>query len=198
MYCILAMCILTPLYIIAMYMLRLVHSGWKAKCRYRLRDYFQPVWITSKGWFTLSECDTTTECVLNNFISSRILIANQRACIKNIFAPHSLSHSIDWPYIVKDCSHVTKFSPIFTLKYPPVFQFSIESMVTGWITGRMGSSPIIDRITGWYFKLKNHAKFRYVWTVLQCVYQGGSGWNRSPVTQSMTRLLNTTNGWTQP
>ena len=69
---------------------------------------------------------------------------------------------------VKERSRVTKLSQIFYLKYPPVFRFSIVSMVTGWITGRMGSSPIIDRITGRYFQLKNHAKFRYVWTVLQC------------------------------
>ena len=37
----------------------------------------------------------------------------------------------------------------------------------GLIMGRMGSSPIIDRIMGRYFKVKHQAEFRYVWTLLE-------------------------------
>ena len=52
---------------------------------------------------------------------------------------------------VKERSHITKFSP------SPIFGpllFSIELMVTGRISGRMGSSPFIDGITGRYFLSK--------------------------------------------
>ena len=48
-----------------------------------------------------------------------------------------------------------KIQPDFILQnIGPLFSqllFSIVLMVTGWITGRMGSSLINDRITGWYF-----------------------------------------------
>ena len=40
---------------------------------------------------------------------------------------------------VQECSHMTKFSPIFNIG--PVL-FSIVSMVTGWISGWMGDKPI--------------------------------------------------------
>ena len=52
---------------------------------------------------------------------------------------------------LRECSHISKFSPIQNIG--PLL-FSIVSMVTGWITGWMGLSPIIGWIMGQYFWLK--------------------------------------------
>ena len=49
---------------------------------------------------------------------------------------------------LRERSHITKLSPIFNNS---LLLFSIVSMVTGWISGRMGYKPIIDRITDRYF-----------------------------------------------
>ena len=46
--------------------------------------------------------------------------------------------------------------------------------------GQMRSSPIIDRTTGQYFKVKNWAEFRYVLMLLKAGLQSGSGTKNCP------------------
>ena len=64
-----------------------------------------------------------------------------------------------------------EIQPDFSLKsISPLFSqllFSIMLMVMGWITVRMGSSPIMGWIMDQYFWVKYRTEFHYVWTLLK-------------------------------